>query len=72
MVTTTLSIHAIREETLDLVAKGSLRRDQPIYALSRFYTHREWLMIEQELELNQYLLRDRISDLVGREEWTWD
>lgn len=72
MVTTILTLRAIREDTLALVAKGSLNRDQPIHALSRFYSDREWLMVEGELEANQYLLGDRISDLVGREEWTWD
>ncbi len=72
MVTKILSISAIREETLNLMAKGSLSRNQPIHTLSRFYSDREWSLIEQELEINQYRLGDRISDLVGREEWTWD
>ena len=33
---------------------------------------REWCQIEQELENNQYLLRDRICDLVSRECWQSD
>ncbi|MCS6959948.1 MAG: DUF4327 family protein [Pseudanabaenaceae cyanobacterium SKYGB_i_bin29] len=72
MATKTLTIDAIREEVLRLIAKGLVTRNQPIHVLSKFYPDREWLMIEKELEINQYLLRDRISDLVGREEWSWD
>jgi hypothetical protein len=72
MVTTILTLSAIREDVLNLVKKGSLSRSQPIHALSRFYSDREWLMVEQELELNQYCLGDRIGDLLGREEWTCD
>ncbi len=72
MVTTILTLSAIRADALALVQKGSLSRNQPIHALSRFYSDREWLMVERELELNQYCLGDRISDLLGGEEWTWD
>ncbi|MFN3361011.1 MAG: DUF4327 family protein [Pseudanabaenaceae cyanobacterium] len=72
MATKILTIDAIREDALQLMAKGLIRRNQPIHVLSKFYPDREWLMIEKELEINQYLLRDRVADLVGREEWSWD
>lgn len=63
------SIDAIRDEARHLVENGSLNRQQPIHALCRFFPDREWCCVEQELELNQYLLRDRICDLVSKEDW---
>ncbi len=66
------SIGAIRDEARHLIENGSLRRQQPIHALCKFFPDREWVGVEQELEINQYLLRDRISDLVTNEDWTND
>jgi hypothetical protein len=66
------SIGAIRDEVRHLVENGSLKRQQPIHALCRFYPDREWDQIEQELEMNQFLLRDRICDLVSQEAWSSD
>ncbi|CAN1210024.1 DUF4327 domain-containing protein [Tumidithrix helvetica PCC 7403] len=66
------SIGAIRDEARHLVESGSLNRHQPIHALCRFYPDREWCQIEQELEMNQFLLRDRICDLVSQEDWSCD
>lgn len=66
------TIGAIRDEARHLVESGSLSRQQPIHALCRFFPDREWCSVERELELNQFLLRDRISDLVTNEEWSND
>lgn len=66
------TITVIKDEARDLVDRGRLSRHQPIHALCRFFPDREWVFIERELELNQYLLRDRICDLVSDERWSDD
>ncbi len=62
-------ISAIQDETRHLLASGRVTRGQPILTLCRFFRDREWGQIERELEENQYLLRDRIGDLVSHECW---
>jgi hypothetical protein len=66
------TIALIKDEARSLVEHGRLSRHQPIHALCRFFPDREWVIIERELELNQYLLRDQICDLVGSEYWSND
>ncbi|MBK4729239.1 DUF4327 family protein [Oxynema sp. CENA135] len=74
MATSTVqySIEVIREEARNLVSKGIVGRQQPIYTLCQYIPAREWSMVECELESNNYLLRDRIGDLMGREDWEND
>lgn len=76
MVQTLLSrqynITAIEEEALSLVKQGLVGRHQPIYALCRYIPTREWVEVELELERHDFLLRDRIIDLLGRETWQED
>lgn len=73
MITTIrYNIDAIKEEARELVKKGIVSRSQPIYTLCQFIPAREWVYVEQELEFNDYLLRDRIIDLLGREDWSED
>ncbi len=66
------SIGAIQDEAKHLIESGKLTRSQPIHTLCRFFRDREWCQIERELENNQYLLRDRICDLVSHECWQND
>lgn len=66
------SIEVIREEAKQLVNQGKLNRQQPIYNLCCFFPPCEWNFIEQELECNEFLLRDRIIDLLGGECWEED
>ncbi len=66
------TIDEIRDEASHLVERGKIRRDHPIHILCRFFPDHDWCKIEHELELNQYLLRDRICDLVSRECWVND
>lgn len=66
------SLEAIQSEARQLVQKGVVSRHQPIYTLCRHISAREWTWIEQELEKNNFLLRDRIIDLMGREDWDND
>ena len=55
-----------------LAAKGVVSRQQPIYSLCQYIPVREWVCVESELEKCDFLLRDRIGDLIGREEWDND
>lgn len=66
------SLDAIQEEARRLVQKGVVSRQQPIYKLCQYIPAREWVCIEYELEKCDFLLRDRICDLIGREDWEND
>ncbi|NMG58951.1 DUF4327 family protein [Geitlerinema sp. P-1104] len=70
--TTRYSIETIEEEARHLVQKGSVSRQQPIYTLCVHIPARHWASVEIELEKYDYLLRDRIGDLVGPETWEND
>lgn len=66
------SLDLIQEEARQLVQRGVVNRQQPIYALCKYIPAREWAWIEHELENSGFLLRDRIADLMGREDWDND
>lgn len=66
------SLDVIQDEARQLVHKGSLSRQQPIYTLCQYIPAREWVCVETELEKSNFLLRDRIGDLLGYEEWDND
>jgi hypothetical protein len=66
------TLEVIRDEARYLVKHGDVDRQQPIYALCHFIPSREWIRIEAELERHEFLLRDRIIDLLAREEWQDD
>jgi hypothetical protein len=66
------SIDVIQDEARTLVEKGVVSRQQPLYALCQYIPPREWVCVECELERCDYLLRDRIGDLLGHEEWEND
>lgn len=66
------SISVIQDEARHLVEKGVLSRQQPIYVLCQYIPAREWVCVECELEKCNFLLRDRIGDLMGTEEWEND
>jgi len=62
----------LQDEVRALIARGSLGRQQCIYELRRYFGDREWPNLERLLLENDYLLRDRIIDLVGKESWAND
>jgi hypothetical protein len=66
------SIDILREEAKQLLEKGAIGRQQPLYILCQYIPAREWVYIEQALEKEDYLLRDPIGDLVGSEQWRDD
>ncbi len=66
------SINTIKDEARQLVERGLLSRHQPIYVLCQYIPAREWVCIESELERCEYLLRDRVGDLIGSEHWDND
>lgn len=65
-------LNVIKDEARQLVQRGLVSRNQPIYILCQFIPAREWACIETELERCNFLLRDRIGDLMGREDWEND
>jgi uncharacterized protein YqgQ len=66
------TIDMIRDEAQQLVESGMLSRQQPIFTLCGYIAAREWPLIESELEQYDYLLRDRIGDLLTCEIWSDD
>jgi hypothetical protein len=66
------SLDCVQDEARQLVQRGIIGRHQPIYAMCRYIPAREWAGIEDELERGGFLLRDRIGDLLGREDWDND
>ncbi len=72
MTTVRYSLDVIRDEARQLVEKGLLHRQQSIYNLCQYIPASDWLEVELELELNEFLLRDTIIDLLGKEEWKDD
>jgi hypothetical protein len=71
-VTQGYSIDAIREATRHLVEEGRVDRQQKLYTLCQFFPSGEWRCIEGTLEDNDFLLRDRVIDLLARESWETD
>jgi hypothetical protein len=70
--TVTYTMELIKDEARELVRKGVLGRQQPIYTICQFIPAREWEWVELELERNGYLLRDHIIDLLQPERWDED
>ena len=66
------SINAIREEAYNLVDRGVVSLNQPLRILYEYLPAQYWNKIERELERHDYLLRDRIIDLVGALNWDSD
>jgi hypothetical protein len=71
-VTSSYSIQTIKDEARHLVEKGVISRQQPIYTLCEYIPAREWVCIECELDKCDFLLRDRIGDLIASEVWDDD
>ncbi len=63
------SLEIIREEARQLLQAQKISRHQPIYILCQYIPARQWVGIEFELALADYLLRDSIGDLVSCESW---
>ena len=73
MIATRLySITDIQDEVRSLVARGSVGRQQRIYELSKYFGDRQWQNIEHLLVANNFLLRDRVIELAGKESWLND
>jgi hypothetical protein len=66
------TIDDIRADVRRLIEQGHITRNQPICALFQYIPARDWDDFERELELNEYLLRDWIADLIPQECWVND
>ena len=63
------SIGAIQDEVRALVTKGLVGRHSQIYSLARHFDDMQWRQVEHILCRHEYLLRDHVCDLIGRESW---
>ena len=66
------SIDTIKQEVYSLLEIRIITIDQPLRILYDYLPAKQWNEIECELERYDYLLRDRIIDLVGKLEWESD
>jgi hypothetical protein len=66
------TLEMLRDEARQLVESGILSYQQPIFNLCSYIPAREWPYLEQALERHDFLLRDRIIDLLSNETWTED
>ena len=66
------SITLIQDEVRALLDRGTLTHQNRLLSLSEYYSDREWQHIERVLTCNDYILRDRICDLVSQETWDND
>jgi predicted transcriptional regulator len=63
------SLTMIKDEVRQLLEKGLITRQQHIYHLCEYIPPREWSVVESELEKADFLLRDRIGELISTETW---
>lgn len=66
------NLDMLRDEARALIDKHMVDRQQPIHALCRFIPEEGWQCMELALAENEFLLRDRIIDLIGDEVWKED
>ena len=71
-LSTSYSLDIIKDEARQLIETGTISRQQSIYSLCKYIPAREWVMVECQLERNDYLLRDPIGDLVSDDRWDND
>ena len=65
-------LDVIKDEARQLVEQGVISRRQSIFTILQYIPTREWISVELELERNDFLLRDRIGDLISFERWIND
>jgi hypothetical protein len=66
------SMSGIRAEVRYLLSEGRLRRGQPVSVLCEFFSAQEWKAIAEELELAGIQPHERLTDLIGPEDWPDD
>lgn len=66
------ALRDVKDEVKALVSQGLIGRQHRIYSLCAFFNYRDWLNIERLLEAHDFLLRDPVIDLIGKEVWVND
>ncbi|HEY9880271.1 MAG TPA: DUF4327 family protein [Leptolyngbyaceae cyanobacterium] len=66
------TLDMVRDEARQLIERGMVNQQQPIFTLCNYISAREWPYVELELERNDFLLRDRLVDLIDQKEWLED
>ncbi len=69
---TQYSMTDIQDEARALVERGLVSKQARIYELKRFFSDHKWHTIERLLDMNDYVLRGHVIDLVGKESWIND
>lgn len=69
---TTYTIDMIRADVRYFVERKIVNRHQSISSLIPLIPLRERANFERQLELHEFLLRDRIGDLIAAETWSND
>lgn len=72
MKTIVYTLNELKSEARCLLDRGIINRHQPLCILCEFIPQREWICAKCELERNDYTLKDRICDLLCKEEWLED
>jgi hypothetical protein len=67
-----LSIVDIQSEVRALVDRGTVGRKHRIYELCKHFKPYEWEEMERTFVESEYLLRDYVGDLMGKESWVSD
>jgi hypothetical protein len=62
----------IVDEVRALLDNGTVTPLQPLYILANYIPSREWLAVEMELENKGYLLRNRIGEILAKQQWDND
>lgn len=65
-------LDTIRQEACSLLETGVISSNQPLRILCDYLPAEYWNKIECELERHDYLLRDRVIDLIGKFDWEND
>ncbi len=66
------SITDLQDEVRELVMRGLVKPQQHIHELKQHVIDQEWHKLERLFSDHDYLLRDRIVDLIGKESWAND
>jgi len=66
------SISAVQDEVRALVTRGVIGRRHKIYSLASHFSKYRWSEVESVLVDNDFLLRDPVGELIGKESWLND
>lgn len=66
------SMSAVQDEVRALVTRGVIGRRNKIYSLATHFSQYQWSQVENVLVEHDFLLRDPVGELIGKESWLND